>query len=221
MSLEKMKRSCIIERKSLRQGKCINSFQTDIIMKKLLIAAGSIQNSEILTSLINMEADVEAESSLSSSDAGRRMESGRYDAMIVNTPLKDGQGLDLCVYVCEKLGYPVVLITSKATAERISLDFRNKGIIVIPRPIDKASYSLMIQCVSASSRMIGRLRDKNRELEEELAERRLVARAKAILMKNMRMTEDQAHRFIEKQSMDLRRPRKEIAQSILKTYYDQ
>jgi response regulator NasT len=32
------------------------------------------------------------------------------------------------------------------------------------------------------------------------------------------MTEGQAHRYIEKQAMDMRTPRKEIAENILKTY---
>ncbi len=187
-------------------------------MKNYLLVSGSPENLKTLTSMTGAVPETETSVSLTASEAGQLMESGNYSAMIVNTPLRDGQGLDLCVYVCEKLCYPVVLITSQKTAERVREDYTEKGIIVLSRPLDRSSYHLVLGCLSAYSGFASRLRIHSRELEEELAERRLVARAKARLMKNMGMTEDQAHRFIAKQSMDLRCSRKDIAQHILKTY---
>ena len=46
----------------------------------------------------------------------------------------------------------------------------------------------------------------------------MVDRAKCILIQYLNMTEPQAHRYIEKQAMDLRVSRREIAQGILQTY---
>ena len=188
------------------------------IMKKYLLVSGSAANIKALASMTDKAAGIETGSSLTSSEAGQLMEAGHYSAMIVNTPLADSQGLDLCVYVCEKLCYPVVLITSQVTADRIGREFGEKGIIVVVRPVDLASYRTILNCLSSVCALSSKLRKKAQTLEEELEERRLVSRAKAMLIKNMGMTEDQSHRFIEKQTMDLRRPRKEIAQNILKTY---
>lgn len=140
--------------------------------------------------------------------------------MIVNTPLRDSQGLDLCAHVCQKLRYPVVLITSQVIADRIEAEFREKGIIVIARPIEKSSYRLIMNCLAASGALTADLREENRGLKSELEENHLVARAKALLIKNMKMTEEQAHKFIERQAMDLRLPKKQIARNILKTYYN-
>lgn len=198
----------------------IRLFRLRKTMKKYLLVSGSTANIEALASMTDESADVRTGSSLTSLEAGQLMEAGSYSAMIVNTPLADSQGLDLCVYVCEKLLYPVVLITSQAAADRIGREFREKGIIVIARPVDKASYRAVLNCLSSVCGLSSKLRQRVGKLEEELEERRLVARAKALLMKNMGMTEEQSHRLIEKQSMDLRRPRKEIAQNILKTYYN-
>ena len=49
---------------------------------------------------------------------------------------------------------------------------------------------------------------------------RLVSRAKCCLVEHEQMTEAEAHRYIEKQAMDTRRDRTEIAQEILENYED-
>ena len=188
-------------------------------MKKYLLVSDSSDHAEKLASFTGRAAGVITERASTSSEAGQLMESGQYSAMIVNTPLRDSQGLDLCVYVCQKLHYPVVLITSQATADRIGAEFRGRGILVAARPVTKSVYHLLLNCLASSSVLAADLREENRELKEALEENRLVARAKALLIRNMKMTEEQAHRFIEKQAMDLRLPKKQIARNILKTYY--
>ena len=47
---------------------------------------------------------------------------------------------------------------------------------------------------------------------------RLVDRAKCILIQYLDMTEKEAHRHIEKLAMDKRKTRREIAESILRSY---
>ncbi len=51
-----------------------------------------------------------------------------------------------------------------------------------------------------------------------MEETKLVNRAKCVLIQNLKLTESQAHRYIEKQAMDTRQTKKEIAQKILTTY---
>ena len=46
----------------------------------------------------------------------------------------------------------------------------------------------------------------------------MVDRAKCAMIQYLNMTEPQAHRYIEKQAMDLRITKKEVARGILETY---
>ena len=62
------------------------------------------------------------------------------------------------------------------------------------------------------------LKFQNQKLQNKLKEIRLIDRAKCVLIQYLNMTEQQAHRYIEKQSMDLRQSRVVTAESILKTY---
>ena len=59
---------------------------------------------------------------------------------------------------------------------------------------------------------------KQATVEEKIKEIRLVNRAKWLLIECLNMTEAEAHRYIEKQAMDLRFSRREAAESIIKTY---
>ena len=47
---------------------------------------------------------------------------------------------------------------------------------------------------------------------------KIVNRAKSMLMQYLNLTEEQAHRHIQKQAMDLRKTQRTVAEDILKTY---
>lgn len=74
---------------------------------------------------------------------------------------------------------------------------------------------------SGDTALHARVRELEREnelLKRKLAEDKLVTRAKFALIQYLKMTEPQAHRYIEKQAMDMRVTRKEIAEGIIKAY---
>lgn len=57
--------------------------------------------------------------------------------------------------------------------------------------------------------------EKSFEMQEALAVRKLVEQAKGYLMKTKKLTEEEAFRFLQRQSMDLRKSMREIAEAIL------
>ena len=56
---------------------------------------------------------------------------------------------------------------------------------------------------------------KTKVVQEELEARKLVERAKGILMREQGMAEEEAFRKIQKQSMDLRKSMRDIAEAII------
>jgi GAF domain-containing protein len=60
-----------------------------------------------------------------------------------------------------------------------------------------------------------RLQAATAAFHEDLEGRKLLGKAKAVLIKKRGMDEPQAHRFIQKESMNRRKPIKEIAEAIL------
>ena len=81
------------------------------------------------------------------------------------------------------------------------------------------THSLRVLC--ALRERLRKLEAKQQSVEERMEEIRLVNRAKWLLIQCLNMTEAQAHRYIEKQSMDTRVSKREVAQDIIKTYAGQ
>ena len=62
---------------------------------------------------------------------------------------------------------------------------------------------------------------KTETMQKRMDEIRLVNHAKWVLISKLGMDEENAHRFIEKQAMDLRQTRSEVSQFIIRTYENQ
>jgi AmiR/NasT family two-component response regulator len=60
-----------------------------------------------------------------------------------------------------------------------------------------------------------KLLEKSFEMQEALAVRKLLERAKGYLMRSKKLTEEEAFRLIQRQSMDLRKSMREIAEAVL------
>jgi len=56
---------------------------------------------------------------------------------------------------------------------------------------------------------------KAKIIEDELMSRKLVERAKGILMKEQHLSEEEAFRRLQKKSMDLRKSMREIAEAVI------
>ncbi len=60
--------------------------------------------------------------------------------------------------------------------------------------------------------------NRSEALQTEINESKIINRAKCVLIQYLKLTEAQAHKHIEKQAMDTRRSKLEVARSILITY---
>lgn len=152
------------------------------------------------------------------SEARRTLMEIPFDIVVINTPLSDEFGHELSLAITEAYSSGVILIIKSEVADDISTKVEEYGVFVIPRPISRQFFYQAIKFVGASrSRIVG-LENENIKLQNKIEEIRLVNRAKCVLIQYLSMTEPQAHRYIEKQSMDMRCTKKEIAKEILKTY---
>ncbi len=66
-------------------------------------------------------------------------------------------------------------------------------------------------------RIVG-LKEENRDLNKKLEDLKIIDRAKIALIQRLGYTESEAHKHIERQAMNLRVSKREVAVSILKTY---
>ena len=118
---------------------------------------------------------------------------------------------------------PMTTALSGGDARRLLLHQVNDkmepfGILTVQKPLSRPLFYQALHLLIATQNRWQRFDRENQKLRTKMEEVRIVARAKCILVEYLRMSEQQAHRYIEKQAMDMRTSKKDVAENILKTY---
>lgn len=152
------------------------------------------------------------------SSARRRLLESKYDIVIINAPLPDDFGIRLALNICDNSGTAVLLFVKAEHYPDINGRVSPFGVLVLPKPASSQTVSQSLQLLCGTRERLRRMEQKTASIEEKMEEIRIINRAKLLLMEQLKMTEKEAHRFIEKQAMDRCVTRITIAQSILSTY---
>ena len=123
--------------------------------------------------------------------ARREMVNKTYDLVIINAPLPDDFGTRFAIDACNQSGTVALLLAKSDVYDEMEAKLTCQGVFTLAKPTS---------------------------VEEKMEEIRLVNRAKWLLIEQLKMTEAEAHRHIEKQAMDRCTTRREIALGIIKTY---
>ncbi|TCL44496.1 ANTAR domain-containing response regulator [Harryflintia acetispora] len=187
-------------------------------MDSVLIVSAGGKAQSALVQLLRPSGYAVSASVQSGADARRLLLGGDFDLVLINTPLSDEFGHELAVGAATGTGAGVLLIVRGEQADEVSARVEDCGVFVIPKPVSRQMFYQSLKLVAATRRRMLGLKSENVRLRQKIEEIRLVDRAKCALIRYLGMTEPQAHRYIEKQAMDLRLTRREISERILKTY---
>ena len=155
-----------------------------------------------------------------SGSEARRLLSGETepDLVVINAPLSDEFGQELAEMIAETTSAGIILICGGDVADEIADRVSDSGVNVIARPYTREILQRTIRLVlSARARMAG-VKKESADILSRIEEMRTINRAKTTLMKYLKFTEPQAHKYIEKQAMNNRQTRLEVAQRILAQY---
>lgn len=155
----------------------------------------------------------------SSGGAARRAICERgFDLIIVNGDLAGERGREIAINAASRKDGGVILLENALTFEETVMDVAEYGVIVVAKPLSKLSLFSAIQTVYSTNMRVQGLKAENKDLNKKLEDLRLVNRAKIALMQHFGYSENQAHKYIEKQAMNQRCAKSDIAKDILRTY---
>jgi len=150
--------------------------------------------------------------------AARRIASERpVDLAVINTPLTDDYGVKLAVDFAER-NIGVLLFVAKDVYEPVAGKAEPKGVVVLAKPIVKGELIQAIRVLKVMRGKLMKLEARATSMEEKMKEIRLVNRAKWLLIDRLKMSESEAHRYIEKSAMDDSVSKGVIAENIIKIY---
>lgn len=153
--------------------------------------------------------------------AARRMVlDEKVDIAIVNAPLREEFGTQLALDLADE-NIAVLLLTAADVYDQICYKVEDEGVLTLSKPMSRQSFYSAVKLLTAMRGKLMKLDRRNQVLQEKMLDIRTVNRAKWLLIEHVKMTEPDAHRYIEKQAMDLCVSKREVANDIIHTYQHQ
>lgn len=185
---------------------------------RIVIAISNSSLSKKLKVLLQNNGYIVIDESIDVNDCMRKVRSIMPDILIVGPTLSGIVTNSLIAIVLEEKISSVILLAHEGTASGF-VDFRSRlDFEIINAPINTAILLNTIYMLSKISSKVRILEEKVNKLEESLETRKLMDRAKGILIKSFRVDEKEAHRRIQKTSMDTGKSLKEVAKMVIEKY---
>jgi response regulator NasT len=148
-------------------------------------------------------------------DVVRLVEVHRPDVSVVAVGLTDGDGVEAARRVMASCPCALVVLTSR-TDPRVAARAAEAGVLgFLAKPLRHEELGPALDLAVSRFREMETVRRENQELKRKLESRKLVDRAKALLIQRLGLTEAEAYRRLQKTAMDTRRTMGDVAQALL------
>lgn len=142
----------------------------------------------------------------------------RPDLVIMDVKMPDMDGIEAAKILTEEKIAPVLLLTAFGQRDLIERA-KEAGVVgYLVKPFRESDLTPAIEVALARFEEFRKLEKEVSTLTEALETRKLVDRAKGILMDRDGLSEQQAFRKIQKMSMNTRKPMKAVAEAIILTH---
>ncbi|HUZ77666.1 MAG TPA: response regulator [Chloroflexota bacterium] len=140
------------------------------------------------------------------------------DLVIMDIKMPGVDGIQAARMLTEEHIAPVLLLTAFSQQELVE-DAKAAGVVgYIVKPFRDSELLPAIEVCLARYREFGELQREAGTLRETLEARKVIDRAKGVLMDTQSLSEADAFRRIQKLSMNARKSMKEVAEAILLTH---
>jgi len=137
------------------------------------------------------------------------------DLVIIDSQLPGKNGLEIAKIVEEGRVAPVLLLTAYNHREMVEKAKESWVFAYLVKPVNEANLFPAMEIAMANYRKLIKLEQKISQLEETLETRKLVDRAKGMLMETLNISEPQSFRLLQTQSMQRRQSMRQVAEIIL------
>jgi response regulator NasT len=188
------------------------------VIENALIVSNSEKDTALFTGFLKAASIHQVASSQSCDSARKLIQKQDFDLIIVDSPLPDESGENFSRDAAANGVSQVILLVKSESFDSASAACEDDGVLVIAKPADKSLLWSALSLARSVQNRVKRIQSENTQLKQKIEDLRIIDRAKWILISSMKMNEQEAHRYIEKQAMDMRSSRRFVAEGILKRY---
>jgi AmiR/NasT family two-component response regulator len=137
------------------------------------------------------------------------------DVIVIAVGLSDLDGIQATGEILKNILLPVVLITSHYDETTVERATKAGVMALLLKPVRVEAVSPAIELAISRFKDFHALQQENESLKENLESRKIIERAKGLLMEQRRLSEEQAYSLMKTTSMNMRKPMADVAQAIL------
>ncbi len=137
------------------------------------------------------------------------------DLVIMDIRMPELDGIEAARILTSETVAPVLLLTAYSEPDLVQRATQAGVIGYLVKPFRESQLGPAIEVTLARFREFEQVRKELNDVREALEARKVIERAKGMLMNRYGLTESEAFRRIQKRSMDSRKSMREVAEAIL------
>lgn len=137
------------------------------------------------------------------------------DLIMMDIRMPEMEGTEAAARIRDQSPVPIIMLTAYADKETIKKAEAAGALAYLVKPVNENELPPAINIAMARFKEIQALRSQVGELEESLEARKVIERAKGILMQRLGLNERDAYERLRQRARDKRAKMKDIAQAII------
>jgi AmiR/NasT family two-component response regulator len=184
---------------------------------RILLAEDEIDSREMLTEVLETlghEVVVAVATGVEAAEKAREL---RPDAVLLDVHMPDGSGIEAAEVITRTLpGIAVILYSGDENVTLSDKEAVTTGAVAfLPKPVPPKMLDSTIRLAVSRSMALRSAKKDATEAKAALEARKVIERAKGILMRRTGCSEPEAYRILQRSSQDRSKPMVEIAKSVL------
>ena len=151
-------------------------------------------------------------------NALKQVRSRQPDLLIIEAMGQGMSGLEVARLLYEDKLAPVVVFANLINNEILEKTKEAHAAALLAKTVDEVNLLAVIEIALTNYQELIRLENQVKELKETLETRKAIERAKGILMETIGLTEAEAFKRMQKQSMNKRISMRQLAEAIILTH---
>ena len=150
-------------------------------------------------------------------EARQMFRSHEPQLVLLDIRLGDDDGIDLAADLLKVRRCPMIIVSAFAEKELIERATGAGVFGYLTKPVDERTLAAQIEVVNGRFKEAESLRAESARLAQDLKTRKVMDRAKGILMKRAHLTEEEAHRRLQVESQKRRMSMADLCQRIIES----
>ena len=184
----------------------------------ILLVRGTAAEPAALSAFTAAQPDVQLQTISGLDEAGAALERLRPTLIVLQSDAPDAQALHRCAELAETAEAVFLLLVRQEAYGAAWRTLQKHGVCVMTWPMEQAVLTQTLRNLLLLKKSMQTMQAQTDQLRSQLQDLKRIQKAKGLLMRQLGMTEQDAHRWIEKAAMDRCVKKREIAETIIRMY---